>query len=63
MSSGASTVLIPLEFENCDTVGEKMLAEKAEVVVPIDDRHYGKREGRIRVPFGYLWILSRQVAR
>lgn len=55
-------VLIQLEFENCDTVAEKMIAEKAEVVVPTKNRPYGKREGRIRDPFRHLWILSQQVA-
>ena len=29
----------------------------------IKDRPYGTREGRIRDPFGHLWILSQQVAR
>jgi len=40
-----------------------MLVRKAEVVVPIEDRPYGKREGRLRDPFGHLWILSQQIAR
>jgi PhnB protein len=61
MSLGG-TVLIQLEFENCDTVAEQMIAERAEVVVPIKGRPYGKCEGRIRGPFGQLWILSQQVA-
>jgi uncharacterized glyoxalase superfamily protein PhnB len=39
-----------------------MIVEKAEVVVPIKDRPYGKREGCIRDPFGHFWILSQQVA-
>jgi PhnB protein len=29
------------------------------VIIPIEDRVYGKREGRVRDPFGHLWILSR----
>lgn len=62
MSLGGSPVLIQLEVEDCDMVAEKMLAEKAEVVIPIKDRPYGKREGRMRDPFGHLWILSQQVA-
>lgn len=62
MSLGGSPVLIQLELDDCDTVAGKMVAEKAEVVIPIKDRPYGKREGRIRDPFGHLWILSQQVA-
>ena len=62
LSLGGSPVLIQLELEDCDMVAEKMVSEKAEVVIPIKDRPYGKREGRIRDPFGHLWILSQQVA-
>ncbi len=61
VSLGGSPVLIQLELEDCDMVAEKMVAERAEVVIPIKDRPYGKREGRIRDPFGHLWILSQQV--
>jgi PhnB protein len=43
-------------------VAEKMVAEKAEAVIPVKDRPDGKREGRIRGSFGRLWILSQQVA-
>lgn len=62
ISLGGSPVLIQLELEDCDMVAEKMVAGRAEVVIPIKDRPYGKREGRIRDPFGHLWILSQQVA-
>ncbi len=62
MSLEGSPVLIQLEFEDCDMVAEKMVEEKAEVVIPIKDRPCGKREGRIRDPFGHRWILSQQVA-
>lgn len=59
---GGSPVLIQLELADSDTVAEKMIAEKAEVVIPLKDRPYGKREGRIRDPFGHLWILSQEIA-
>jgi PhnB protein len=36
-----------------------MVARGAEVVVPIADRPYAKREGSVRDPFGHLSILSR----
>tara|TARA_R110002126_G_scaffold59755_1_gene156332 strand:+ start:593 stop:1030 length:438 start_codon:yes stop_codon:yes gene_type:complete len=61
-SLGGSPVLIQLELPDCDTVAERMIAEKAVVVIPIKDRAYGKREGRICDPFGHLWILSQEVA-
>jgi PhnB protein len=27
----------------------------AEVVIPIENRPYGKRQGRVKDPFGHLW--------
>lgn len=61
-SLGGSPVLIQLEFKDCDAVGERMVKHGAEVVIPIKDRTYGKREGRFCDPFGHLWILSQEIA-
>ena len=61
-SLGGSPVLIHLEFEDCDAIAEKMIQEKAEIIIPIADRPYGKREGRLRDPFGHLWILSQEIS-
>lgn len=55
---GGSAVLMHLTVGNCDAVGARMTEHGGEVVIPIADRPYGKREGRIRDPFGHLWILS-----
>ncbi len=55
---GGSAVLLHLTVANCDAVGDRMTEHGGEVVIPIADRPYGKREGRIRDPFGHLWIVS-----
>jgi PhnB protein len=55
---GGSPVLIEAEFTDQDAVGERMVAQGGQVVVPIENRPYGKREGRIRDPFGHLWIIT-----
>lgn len=47
-----SAVLLEIEVEDPDAVGERMTANGAEVVVPIENRPYGKRSGRMRDPFG-----------
>jgi len=60
---GGSPVLIHLEFESCDEVAKRMIELKAKVVVPIEDRPYGKREGRIRDPFGHLGVLSQELSK
>ncbi|MGA4995460.1 VOC family protein [Nonomuraea bangladeshensis] len=55
---GGSAVLVEIEVDDPDVVGERMVAHGAEVVVPIENRPYGKRSGRVRDPFGHLWIIS-----
>lgn len=55
---GGAPVLIHLTVANCDKTGARMTEHGGEVVIPIADRPYGKREGRIRDPFGHLWIVS-----
>ena len=35
-----------------------MVSAGAEVVFGIADQFYGRREGRLRDPFGHLWIIS-----
>ncbi|MFC9971212.1 VOC family protein [Spirillospora sp. NPDC127200] len=55
---GGSAVLLEIEVEDPDAVGEHMVAHGAEVAVPIENRPYGKRSGRIRDPFGHLWIIT-----
>lgn len=58
---GGSPVLLSLAVEDADAVGEAMLSRGATVVIPIDDRFYGRREGRLRDPSGHLWIVSQHL--
>ena len=50
-----------LDLDDCGAVAARMEAEGAEIVISIKDRPYGKREGRLRDPFGHLWILSQEL--
>lgn len=53
-----SPMLLSLEVEDADAAAEAMVKHGATVVIALADRFYGKREGRLRDPFGVLWILS-----
>ncbi|WP_433508615.1 VOC family protein [Nonomuraea sp. CA-143628] len=55
---GGSAVLLEIEVGDPDALGERMIAHGAEVLVPIENRPYGKRSGRVRDPFGHLWIIT-----
>jgi PhnB protein len=57
-SLGGSPVLLTAIVDDARAVGAAMTAAGASVVVPIEDRDYGRCEGRIRDPFGHLWVVS-----
>lgn len=56
---GGSPVLLYLTLPDPDSACARMVARDGEVIIPIADRPYGKREGRVRDPFGHVWVLSR----
>ncbi len=58
---GGSPVRLEITVDDADALGRAMVARGAEVVIPIEDRFYGHREGRLRDPFGHLWIVSQIV--
>jgi uncharacterized glyoxalase superfamily protein PhnB len=55
---GGCAVLLEIEANDPDVIGESMVTHGAETVIPIKNRPYGKRAGRIRDPFGHLWIIN-----
>jgi uncharacterized glyoxalase superfamily protein PhnB len=57
-TQGGSPVLLTLTSGDPDGIAQRMIDRGAVVVVPIDDRPYGKREGRLRDPYGHLWIIT-----
>jgi PhnB protein len=56
-----SPVLLTAIVDDARAVGVAMTAAGGEVIVSIEDRDYGRREGRIRDPFGHLWVISQQL--
>ncbi len=59
---GGSPVLLSLTVDDVDAAAERFLTAGGEVVIPIDDRPYGRRDGRLRDPFGHLWILGQEIS-
>jgi PhnB protein len=57
-SLGGTPVILTLNVTDADAVGRRMEDAGAKVVFPIADQFYGRREGRLRDPFGHLWIIS-----
>jgi PhnB protein len=55
---GGTPVLLRLEVDSPDAVASQMLKLGASVIIEIKDRPYGQREGRLRDPFGHLWLLT-----
>jgi len=60
-SAASSPVLLTLTVADASAVGDAMVDGGATVLVSIEDRPWGKREGRIRDPFGHLWVLSQDI--
>ena len=58
---GGTAVLMQLIVDDPDTTGKQMEQLGAEVVFPIADQFYGHREGRLRDPFGHLWMITKIV--
>jgi uncharacterized glyoxalase superfamily protein PhnB len=61
VSLGGSACLLMLEREDPDASAAAMVQAGGEIRVPIADRPWGKREGRVADPFGHLWILSTSI--
>ena len=56
---GGSSIIMGLSVDDPDGLAERAVACGAEVIFAIEDRDYGRREGRICDPQGHLWIVGR----
>jgi PhnB protein len=53
---GGSASLVTIEVDDARATTDRMVSCGATVVVPVEDRPYGRCEARLRDPFGHLWI-------
>ncbi len=58
---GGTSVILNLYVPNVDAVVERAITEKASVIFPVKDQFYGARAGRIKDPFGHMWIISTHI--
>lgn len=53
-----AAVKLNLMVPDPDAVAARAVELGAEILIPVDDQFYGHRSGRIRDPFGHVWILA-----
>ncbi len=58
---GGSPVHLTLQVDDAHAVGARMVAAGASVVYPIQDQFYGDRQGRLRDPFGHVWVITQRI--
>ncbi|HTK67945.1 MAG TPA: VOC family protein [Pseudonocardia sp.] len=56
---GGLPVIMALYVSDPDAVAARMVDGGAEVVFPVSDHDYGDRAGRLRDPFGHLWMIAK----
>ncbi|QBI56553.1 VOC family protein [Streptomonospora litoralis] len=57
-SLGGTPVLMTAVVPDPDATADRMVRLGARLVIPVENRPYGKRQGRVQDPFGHLWVVS-----
>jgi len=55
---GNSPVMMSLNVPDVDQFFAHAVGAGAKIVIPVADQFYGRREGTLQDPFGYLWSVS-----
>jgi PhnB protein len=58
---GGTAVRLALHTKDADATMAAAEKAGAEVLIPVADQFYGQRAGRIRDPFGHVWIISQPI--
>jgi PhnB protein len=56
-----TTVILGLFVPDVDVVMNKAIAAGATVISPAQDYDYGYRQGKIKDPFGHLWMIEKKI--
>jgi PhnB protein len=57
-SLGGSPVVIHLYVADVDAVAKKAVDAGSEILFPVEDQFYGDRSGRLKDPFGHVWMIA-----
>lgn len=60
---GGAGVIIDVLCEDPDALVQRAVERGAEILIEVADQPYGARQGRMRDPFGHLWIVGTAVAK
>jgi PhnB protein len=55
---GGSPVTIHLYVDDVDALADQAVAAGATVLMPVEDRFYGDRSGKLADPFGHVWMIA-----
>lgn len=58
---GGTPVVLSLTVADADAATARFVEAGGEVVIPLDDRPYRRRDGRLMDPFGHLWIIGHEL--
>lgn len=58
---GGTPVVLSLSVADADAATERFVDAGGEVVIALDDRPYGRRDVRLRDPFGHLWVIGHEL--
>jgi len=57
-SIGGTPVCVHLYIDDVDTLAANAVAAGATILKPVEDQFYGDRTGRLKDPFGHVWIVA-----
>lgn len=58
---GGTAVILSVTVPDVDTAAARFVSAGGEIVIAVDDRPYGRRDGRFSDPYGHLWILGHEL--
>jgi PhnB protein len=61
LTLGGSASLVHLYVGDVDAVASRAVAAGSTILIPVADQFYGDRAGRLRDPFGHLWVISTHI--